>query len=102
MAHSEIYTSPNSTISRLAREQVESDREQIAEKHVHDSSSVAPSRSEQASVLLHSPTMCGLLYLPALTVIAVLAYMVSQLHPGPGRVFGTGDQGSPNAQPGDK
>jgi hypothetical protein len=46
--------------------------------------------------------MWGLLYLPALTVIAVVAYMLFQLQPGPGRVPGAGDRSSPNAQPGDR
>jgi hypothetical protein len=95
-------SSHHSTLSRRAREQVESDSEQLAERHVHDSSSVAPARADQPGVLLRSPVMWGLLYLPALTLITVLGYMVHHLHSGPGRVPGVGDLGSANAQPGDK
>jgi hypothetical protein len=96
MAHTEIYAShPNSTISGL-----ESGREQIAEKHEHNSSSLAPSNAELR--FLRSPGMWGMLYLPALTVVALLVYMALNLYPGPGRIFGAGDRGSPNAQPGDK
>ena len=96
MAHTEIYASPhNSTISDLG-----SGREQIAEKHEHNSSSSAPSNPELR--LLRSPGMWGMLYLPALTVLALLVYMALNLYPGPGRIFGAGDRGSPNAQPGDK
>ena len=102
MAHPATYASSlNSVISDRDLE-IELDHEQIAERHVHDSSSVAPSRAEQAGLLLRSPTMWGLLYLPALTVIAALAYMAIHLCPGPGRIFGAGDRGSPNAHPSDK
>jgi len=101
MAHTEIYTSPaNSRISVPAPERIESGRDQIAEKHEHESSSVALSGAELR--VLRSPGMWGLLYLPALTVIALLAYMAIHLYPGPGRIFGAGDRGSPNAGPGDK
>jgi hypothetical protein len=101
MAHTEIYASPpNSTTSGLAPERIESGREQNAEKRARDSSSGAPSPAERR--VLRSPGMWGLLYLPALTAIALLAYMALNLYPGPGRMFGAGDHGSPNAQPGDK
>ena len=96
MADTEMYTSPaNSRISGL-----ESGREHIAENHEHNSSSLAPSNAELR--LLRSPGMWGMLYLPALTVLALLVYMALNLYPGPGRIFGAGDRGSPNAQPGDK
>jgi hypothetical protein len=79
------------------------EQERIAELHAHDSSSVAPSRADQPRVLLRSPTMWGLVYLPTLIVLMVLGYMLSHLHAGdPGRVPGSGDRDSPNAQPGDK
>lgn len=84
------------------RERRESERAQIAEMHVRDSSSVTPPRSEQAAVLLRSGTMWGLLYLPLLVVIAVFSYMMFNLRSGPGRVPGAGDGASPHAQPGDK
>jgi hypothetical protein len=102
MAHTEINGSPlPPTMSRSVRERVELERERIAENHAHDSSSVAPSRAAQPTVLLRSPTMWGLLFLPTLTVIAVLSYMMLNLRSGPGRVPGAGDRASPNAQPGD-
>lgn len=52
--------------------------------------------------VLTSPGMWGLLYLPALLALALLGYMAFHLYPGPGRLYGAGDRGSPNAQPGDK
>ena len=89
MAHTEIYaSSPNSG------------REQGAEKQEHDSSSVPLSRTEQR--VLRSLGMWAVLYLPVLTAIALLVYMAIHLYPGPGRIFGAGDRGSPNAQPGDR
>lgn len=101
MAHTEIYAStPNSTTSGPAPERLESDRDHNAEEHDHDSRSGALSPAERR--VLRSPGMWGLLYLPALTVIALLLYMALNLYPGPGRIFGAGDRGSPNAQPGDK
>jgi hypothetical protein len=79
------------------------DQEQIAELHSHDSSSVAPSRADQPRVLLRSPTMWALLYVPTLLVLSAVGYMLLHLHRGdPGRVPGSGDRDSPNAQPGDK
>ena len=89
MAPTEIYASPSN-----------SGREQGAEKHEHRSSSVALSRTERQ--VLRSLGMWAVLYLPVLTAIALLIYMAIHLYPGPGRVFGAGDRGSPNAQPGDK
>jgi hypothetical protein len=89
MAHTERYaSSPNSG------------REQGAEKHAHHSGSVVLSRTERR--VLRSVGMWAVLYLPVLTAIALLGYMAIHLYPGPGRVFGAGDRGSPNAQPGDR
>ncbi|HYQ04131.1 MAG TPA: hypothetical protein VER96_35910 [Polyangiaceae bacterium] len=103
MASSETYTSDfDSVISREERERLDAERAEIAEMHAGDSSSVVPPRAEQRAVLLRSGTMWGLLYLPLLTVIVVLSYMMVNLRSGPGRIPGAGDRASPNAQPGDK
>jgi len=103
MAHSETYSSAfDSVISREERSRVESERKQIAEQHVRDSSSVAPPRADQAWLMFRSGTMWGLLYLPLLLVVAALTFMMVNLRSGPGRVGGAGDGASPNAQPGDR
>jgi hypothetical protein len=87
----------------MPAEQVEHQRELIARQHARDSSSVASSRADQPRVLLRSPIMWGILYLPALALIAIVAYMVVHLRAhDPGRVPGAGDRTSPHAQPGDK
>jgi len=92
----------HSPMPRVVRERIELEHQKIASEHVRDSSSVAPSRADQASVLLGSGLMWVLLYLPTLVAIAALSYMLLNLRSGPGRVPGAGDRGSPNAQPGDK
>jgi hypothetical protein len=102
MANKETYPSPAlATMSDALLERGDSKREKIAEKHAADSGPITPSRAEFAT-LIRSPTMWGLLYLPLLLVLAVVAYMVDNLRPGPGRVYGSGDGASPNAQSGDK
>lgn len=77
--------------------------EAIAERHAHDSSSVALSRANQPRVLLRSPMMWGVLFAPTLVLIALAVYMIAHLEPhDPGRVPGAGDRDSPHAQPGDR
>jgi hypothetical protein len=68
-----------------------------------DASNAEPSpQSREAGVLLRSLVMWAVLYVPMLIASAATAYMAFELHAGPGRVFGAGDRGSPNAQFGDK
>ncbi len=102
MANLEVQQAPSSPIAIVTPAPDALDQEQIAELHSHDSSSVAVSRADQPRVLLRSPTMWGLLYLPTLLAATVIGYMVFHVHAGPGRVPGGGDRGSPNAQPGDR
>lgn len=100
---SETYSSTfPPVISREDRERLDSEREQIAQQHAGDSSSMVPPRAQQTAVMLRSGTMWGLLYLPLIAVIAVLSFMMVNLRSGPGRIPGSGDGASPNAQPGDK
>jgi hypothetical protein len=103
MASSETHsTAFPEVISREDRERLDAEREQIAQIHSGDSSSMVPPRAQQTTVLLRSGTMWGLLYLPMIAVIAVLSFMLVNLRSGPGRVPGSGDRASPNAQPGDR
>src|SRR6185503_178225 len=67
------------TNTGISTAQIEQQREIIAQEHTHDSSSVATSRADQPRVLLRSPIMWGTLYLPALVLIAIVAYMVAHL-----------------------
>jgi hypothetical protein len=62
------------TASSVARTDHEADADAIAEQHVHDSSSVAPSRADQPGILMRSPAM-WVLYLLTAFVIAGLGYM---------------------------
>lgn len=102
MANLEAQRAPSSPTASVTPPAAELDQEQIAELHSHDSSSVAVSRADQPRVLLQAPAMWGLVYVPMLLAATVLGYMVFHLDPGPGRVPGGGDRGSPHAQPGDR
>lgn len=93
MARSEAYESyPNSI-----KNQADAERRESAPKQRGDRSS----ESREFGELLRSPVMWNLLFIPALLAFAAVIYMISNLHPGPGRVPGVGDSGSPNGQPGD-
>jgi hypothetical protein len=93
MATSPIYGSR----SHSSRDQVQPSRPRPAEVRARDTAT-----AQELRALLRSPTMWAVLYLPGLTAIALLVYMMLHLDRGPARAPGVGDRGSPNAQPGDK
>ena len=94
MPHSETYESlPNSLKAHSAAERREWGSKELVDRRSSD--------SKQFGELFRSPVMWNLLFVPALLALAAVIYMISNLHPGPGRVPGVGDSASPNAQPGD-
>jgi len=94
MAHSEAYESyPSSIKTQAGTERRESDpKPPVARRSAE---------SREFGEFLRSPVMWNMLFVPALLALAAVIYMISNLHPGPGRVPGVGDSGSPNGQPGD-
>jgi hypothetical protein len=69
----------------------------IAEQHIHDSSSLAPSRADQAATLLRSPGM-WVLYLLTAFVIVGLVFMAMHLHPSDSTVHGPADESAPSTR----
>ena len=94
MAHSETYGSVSTT--RTVQSQAQRG------KYLDASNVESSPQAREAGVLLRSLVMWAVLYIPMLVASAATAYMAFELHAGPGRVFGAGDRGSPNAQFGDK
>jgi hypothetical protein len=94
--HSEAYKPhPNSIKTDLGVERRESATKQLIDRRASSNG------LGEFGNFLRSPTMWSMLFVPALLALAAVIYMISNLHPGPGRVPGVGDSGSPNAQPGD-
>jgi hypothetical protein len=94
MAHSEAYGSyPNSIETHSGAEPREAGSQPLIARR--------STEAREYGEFLRSPVMWNLLFVPALLAFAAVIYMISNLHPGPGRVPGVGDSGSPNAQPGD-
>ncbi|HEX3774037.1 MAG TPA: hypothetical protein VHV51_06200 [Polyangiaceae bacterium] len=66
------------------------EQEARATAHVHDSSSVAPSRAEQWSLPLHSPVMLSLIVF-GLLAFGALGFMLVHVHSNAAHLRGAND-----------